>query len=158
MRKAIILAICSIILFCGVAAGIVWGIRNVSLPASTKISIRYTDAESVHPFDVRGLMPGTVASRRFEIEGRRSGKLSLTFEEDGEVGLVPYLQVKISENGKTLFNGAMSELLPKTLKFSFDGSAMILIEYGLPLDTGNEAQKQGCDIRLNFKLDPESES
>jgi hypothetical protein len=107
------------------------------------------------------LVPGQSQEYKFILVGQISGTFDITLEylelEDG--GLGPFVDVTISTDTETIHFGKLEDLLDKKDEVIFqhdfvpDEVLVIVINYTMPLETGNEAQLTYSDFNLKLLVE-----
>lgn len=111
---------------------------------------------TVAAFEVKDLLPGETRRKEYEITGAEgASRFGMSFAAGKESGLVGYLRVRVSVNGKELYGGALEDLLGSELTAETTGETKVLVEYALPLETGNGAKGEKADVKITFRISNE---
>ena len=107
-------------------------------------------------FSLEGFYPGY--SAKYTIKFGSAAALgydaAVSFEEDGDCSLSEYVRVKMTLNGNALAEGTLESFLSGdstsfTLENLDDGGAILVLEYSMPADVGNEAQGTVANFKLS---------
>lgn len=118
-----------------------------------------TDGVTHEVFEVKtlSLFPSDEKTFSISVKSDIAGKfsVSLSFEEIYDGGMKNFVLVEISSDGKSVYDGTLSELLNgKTVNFDENLSKTqktIEIKYNMPLDVGDEAQNTSTKFNVHFE-------
>ena len=84
--------------------------------------------------------------------------VSLDYVEDKDGGMKEFVVVTVSCNGKLIYNGSLKTLLDTDLVLEFeeelysDTPAVIVFNYSMPYEIGNEAQGTYADFDIKLNI------